>query len=223
MNVKMATQKNEILIKNSSNLSEIFKDDINISILKRTLDNDISNAANFLLKENPHLEFSHVVNKNNSYQVLTKELGSNKNHSILLEDISNLVKMFCNQFGIDSVWLRIDSIDKPMCPRFHVDNVKCRLVTTYAGPGTQWLPNESVDRSKLGHGNQGLPDEKSGLILDKMDIEQLDVGHIALLKGEAWRNNDGFGLVHRSPHVERNYKRLYVTIDFGELHTDIFG
>ena len=52
MNVKMATQKNEILIKNSSNLSEIFKDDINISILKRTLDNDISNAANFLLKEN---------------------------------------------------------------------------------------------------------------------------------------------------------------------------
>ena len=110
-----------------------------------------------------------------------------------------------------------------MCPRFHVDNVKCRLVTTYAGPGTQWLPNESVDRSKLGHGNQGLPDEKSGLILDKMDIEQLDVGHIALLKGEAWRNNDGFGLVHRSPHVERNYKRLYVTIDFGELHTDIFG
>ena len=223
MNVKMATQKNEILIKNSSNLSEIFKDDINISILKRTLDNDISNAANFLLKENPHLEFSHVVNKNNSYQVLTKELGSNKNHSILLEDISNLVKMFCNQFGIDSVWLRIDSIDKPMCPRFHVDNVKCRLVTTYAGPGTQWLPNKSVDRSKLGHGNQGLPDEKSGLILDKMDIEQLDVGHIALLKGEAWRNNDGFGLVHRSPHVEGNYKRLYVTIDFGELHTDIFG
>tara|TARA_B100002052_G_scaffold137096_1_gene125660 strand:- start:11601 stop:12272 length:672 start_codon:yes stop_codon:yes gene_type:complete len=223
MNVKMATQKNEILIKNSSNLSEIFKDDINISILKRTLDNDISNAANFLLKENPHLEFSHVVNKNNSYQVLTKELGSNKNHSILLEDISNLVKMFCNQFGIDSVWLRIDSIDKPMCPRFHVDNVKCRLVTTYAGPGTQWLPNESVDRSKLGHGNQGLPDEKSGLILDKMDIEQLDVGHIALLKGEAWSNNDGFGLVHRSPHVEGNYKRLYVTIDFGELHTDIFG
>ena len=131
--------------------------------------------------------------------------------------------MFCNQFGIDSVWLRIDSIDKPMCPRFHVDNVKCRLVTTYSGPGTQWLPNESVDRSKLGHGNQGLPDEKSGLILDKMDIEQLDVGHIALLKGEAWRNNDGFGLVHRSPHVEGNYKRLYVTIDFGELHTDIFG
>ena len=60
-----------------------------------------------------------------------------KNYSILLEDISNLVKMFCNQFGIDSVWLRIDSIDKPMCPRFHVDNVKCRLVTTYAGPGTQ--------------------------------------------------------------------------------------
>ena len=223
MNVKMAIQKKEIHIKNSSNLSEIFKDDINISILKRTLDNDISNAANSLLKENPHLEFSNVVNKDNSYQVLTQELDSNKNHSILLEDISNLVKMFCNQFGIDSVWLRIDSIDKPMCPRFHVDNVKCRLVTTYSGPGTQWLPNESVDRSKLGHGNQGLPDEKSGLILDKMDIEQLDVGHIALLKGEAWRNNNGFGLVHRSPHVEGNYKRLYVTIDFGELHTDIFG
>ena len=66
-----------------------------------------------------------------------------------------------------------------MCPRFHTDYVKCRLVTTYVGPATQWLPHDLVNRSKLGHGNQGQPDDKSGLFLEDANIEQLNVGHVA--------------------------------------------
>ena len=48
-----------------------------------------------------------------------------------------------------------------MCPRFHADHLKCRLVTTYYGPATQWLPNSLVNRSKLGQGNNGLDDDIS--------------------------------------------------------------
>ena len=109
-----------------------------------------------------------------------------------------------------------------MCPRFHTDYVKCRLVTTYVGPATQWLPHELVNRSKLGHGNQGQPDDKSGLFLENTDIEQLNVGHVALLKGESWAGNKGAGLVHRSPHAKNGYNRLYMTIDFLDTYLNIY-
>ena len=63
------------------------------------------------------------------------------------------------------------------------------------------------------------------IIFKKEDIENLDIGDIGLLKGEAWVNNEGLGLVHRSPHTDTDsdYKRLYVTIDFGDLYRSIFN
>ena len=141
---------------------------------------------------------------------------------IMFKDIESIVKIFCNLFDTKQVWLRLDAIDRPMCPRFHFDNLKCRLVTTYVGPGTQWLPNHLVNRNKLGHGNQGKPDDKSGLFANSNDIEQLETGHVALLKGDTWEGNRGKGLVHRSPHTKDNYKRLYMTIDFLDTYLSIY-
>jgi hypothetical protein len=154
--------------------------------------------------------------------MLVHKFGENENISCLIADISRVVKLFCDLFNVNQVWLRLDAIDSPMCPRFHTDNLKCRLVTTYKGPATQWLPNDLVNRDMLGHGNDGKPDEESGLFLKNTDIEELDVGHVALLKGEGWIGNEGKGLVHRSPHKEGSYNRLYMTIDFIELYLKIF-
>ena len=53
-------------------------------------------------------------------------------------------------------------------------------------------------------------------------IEQLDIGHVALLKGESWDGNNGSGLVHRSPHENKEYSRLYMTIDFLETYINIY-
>ena len=58
--------------------------------------------------------------------------------------------MFCYLFDIKRVGLRLSTLDKAMCPKFHVDRVPCRLVTTYNGPVTQWLPNTKANRNKLG-------------------------------------------------------------------------
>ena len=55
------------------------------------------------------------------------------------------------------------------------------------------------------------------------DIKQLETGHVALLKGESWQGNEGAGIVHRSPHSDSNYRRLYLTIDFVESFINIFG
>ena len=80
-----------------------------------------------------------------------------------------------------------------------------------------------MDRSKLGYGNDGKPDDESGLFSSVDDIKQLETGHVALLKGESWQGNEGSGIVHRSPHSDSNYRRLYLTIDFVESFINIFG
>ena len=193
-----------------------------ISIWKRNLNSNILHASEILLLKNSDLQFSELVNKNFSIDFLVDKIGADKKLIPFYEDIQYLTKLFCELFDIRDACLRIDAIDKPMCPRFHADHLKCRLVTTYYGPGTQWLPNSLVNRNKLGHGNNGLADDISGLFSKKSDIENLDVGDIGLLKGEAWVNNEGLGLVHRSPHINGEYKRLYVTIDFGDLYRRIY-
>ncbi|MGF1817619.1 DUF1826 domain-containing protein, partial [Vibrio splendidus] len=86
---------------------------------------------------------------------------------------------------------------------------------TYHGVATQWLPNESVDRSKLGRGSNGQPDPISGLYSDESDIQKMASGDVALLKGERWSGNENRGLVHRSPVTSSNETRLLLTLDFG--------
>ena len=71
-------------------------------------------------------------------------------------------------------------------------------------------------------GNNGLPDHESGLFSDISSIEQLNTGHVALLKWEGWDENQGAGLVHHSPHVKYRYKRLYMTIDYDDLFFSIY-
>ena len=186
------TQKiknNHSISDNFSKINNIFKRDINISVWKRNLTRKISNAAKILLKENSELQFSELINDYNSIDILVKKIGKNEKLVCFYEDIIYLTKMFCELFNIKDAWLRIDAINKPMCPRFHTDHLKCRLVTTYYGPATQWLPNNLVNRNKLGPGNNGLADNVSGLYSNDSDIKQLDIGDIGLLKGEAWIDN----------------------------------
>ena len=205
-----------------SEMSEIFKVKNNISIWQRDIGNLILESSKNILSSNPNLEFSKIVKPDNVEKTLSENIDSSKESDYLFKDISKVVNIFCDLFSVDSAWLRLDAVYGPMCPRFHVDNVKCRLVTTYVGPATQWLPNDIIDRSKLGHGNEGKSDEISGLYLKESDVNQLAIGHIALLKGESWDGNKGHGLVHRSPEQEGEYKRLYMTIDFTDLYFKIF-
>ena len=52
------------------------------------------------------------------------------------------------------------------------------------------------------------------LISKSDDIQQLEKGDVALLKGESWIGNEEAGLVHRSPELERGTSRLLLTLDF---------
>ena len=76
------------------------------------------------------------------------------------------------------------------------------------------IPHSCVDRTKLGAGSEGKSDDESGLFSQASDIQQLNEGDVALLKGEYWQGNEGAGLVHRSPMVPQDSLRLLLTLDF---------
>ena len=199
---------------NLDTLGDIYQEDTNMAIWKRELDNAIQKAANIIIDTNSSLEISRVVSPNDTYAEIKNALGFSENVSIISKDVANLVGMFCTLFDLKQVGLRLAVLDRAMCPRFHVDRVPCRLLTTYLGVATEWLPHHNADRSRLGIGNQGKPDEESGIMNSDKDIKYLNQGDVALLKGEAWEGNEGSGLIHRSPTLDSNSRRLLLTIDF---------
>ena len=137
-----------------------------------------------------------------SYTTIYRKLGivfSSNNEKDLRTNILKLVEMFCCLFGLKQAGLRLIALDTAMCPNFHVDRVPCRLITTYQGIATEWIPHLAADRSKLDLEKQRQPNEKSVLISCKSDIQQLKKGEVALLKGEAWKGNQGAGLF-TAPH-----------------------
>lgn len=199
----------------TSALSEIYQEEVNIAIWQRKLSSKIMLASNNILQTYPFLEISEVINPKDVIEMLDSKIGTSKDNIYLSSDISDLVNIFCDLFKLDRVGFRLKILDHAMCPRFHVDRVPCRLITTYHGIATEWLPHCKVDRSKLGVASHGKIDEETGIFKTHKDIEQLDVGHVGLLKGESWEKNEGAGLVHRSPKVEDNeQRRLMLTLDF---------
>ncbi len=199
--------------KESLIFTDIYQEDINIVTWQRDLAQSLKDSVSEFLVSNPGFQSTLTVTPQSALSDIQKAFGS-VDQSILVENIAELVDIFCSLFEISHAGLRLSALDRAMCPKFHVDKVPCRLVTTFQGVATQWLPHHAVDRTKLGLGSNGLPDKESGLYQHHDDIQQLSCGDVALLKGEVWYNNENAGLVHRSPALSAGKNRLLLTLDF---------
>lgn len=194
-------------------LSNIYNESINLVVWQRTLENALQQAVQALSQSQSTWAHSEIVALSNIESSLKRAFPDFPGQANLIADITLLLDAFCCLFDVEEVGMRLTLLNRTMCPRFHIDNVPCRLITTYGGPATEWLEHVDVDRSKLGRGNGGLPDHESGLIHPNASIKQLTAGDVALLKGEKWIGNEGFGIVHRSPEVKPGESRLIMTFD----------
>jgi hypothetical protein len=126
-------------------------------------------------------------------------------------DLRFLVRAFAELTSAVRIGLRLVRLSGPMCPRFHTDFVGVRLLTTYCGAGTEWLPAAQVDRRFLGHRSNGQPDDTSGLLRPGAAVQQVPEFAVALLKGDAWPGHGERGVVHRSPSSQR--PRVLLSLD----------
>jgi Protein of unknown function (DUF1826) len=125
----------------------------------------------------------------------------------LRDDIAERAHAYARIIGSGRVRLQLHSVQHQHCPRFHVDSVGVRLITTYAGPATEWLAETDLVRARIGKGSTAeVPARPSA---QPRRLARFDV---ALLKGSAWRGNSHFGVVHRSPPID-GQPRLVLLLD----------
>ncbi|MFM1751215.1 MAG: hypothetical protein RL119_177, partial [Actinomycetota bacterium] len=67
------------------------------------------------------------------------ELPGLPNKNTLCDDVAFLGRLCADLVGCSRLGVRIEVLDRAMCPRFHVDRVGLRLLCTYLGPGTEYL------------------------------------------------------------------------------------
>ena len=109
-------------------------------------------------------------------------------------DVGALTLMYCRIMGTDRARIRLDVTDEAMCPKFHLDNVPARLVCTYRGDGTQYVPEP--------HRN------------DPSRIRNMRTGDAALIRGTKWPSGERSRLLHRSPAMAPGTgPRLLLAID----------
>ncbi|EMR12971.1 hypothetical protein MPL1_07473 [Methylophaga lonarensis MPL] len=197
-------------------MTRIYDAEVNLAVWNRSLARQVVDYAELLCQQSVALQLRSIVEPASTTQHLIDGLPDKTGRLDFVKDVAGLVEMFADLFELERVGIRLSIIDNTMCPRFHTDHLPCRLVTSYAGAATQWLPEATVDRSKLGAGAAGLPDHLSGIYCDPAMIQQLNTGDVALLKGDGWHGNSGYGIVHRSPAINIDEKRLLLTLDFAE-------
>ncbi len=185
-------------------LADIYQPDVTIAIWQRQLSHSITHYAMHLMAVSPTWQTRFVQKPSCVAQQLECELPLSESRPAFIEDVAQVVDMFSCLFELDHVGVRMAVLSRAMCPKFHVDHVPCRLISTYAGAGTEWHPPEHVHRLECG-GVSPRPGTTT---------QCLGFGDVALLKGEAWEGNEGRGLVHRSPSATACTKRLVLTLDF---------
>jgi len=190
-------------------LADIFDDAVTIAIMRRTLGPALRQSIQ--AQCGPHAwQLSWIGSPCEMLeQQLAKQLPAPAQAQALLTDVRLLAEATACLFEVERVAIRLRLLQAAMCPRFHYDNLPVRLVSTYSGPGSEWLPEAALERAGLGPPTPGQPET----VRDASAVQQLAPGDVALLKGSGWIGNEGRGLVHRSPVVSADQKRLLLTID----------
>jgi hypothetical protein len=194
-----------------TSLSSILDDGVNLAVWNRQLPLHIADFASLLLSLNEPLAESLSLEMPDdeaepNLHGLASGFSDLEGYEGFIADVSWLVSAFACLLGARRIGVRLRVLDKAMCPRFHVDNVPVRLITTYAGLGSEWLKEGAMDRRQLGQAAAEPQDDTL--------IHKIDSGEVALLKGEKWHGNEGFGLIHRSPRLDPGERRLILTLDW---------
>jgi hypothetical protein len=192
-------------------LTRILEDGVNMALWQRQLPAHIADFGALLLSlDEPLAESLSLELENEDAQPNLHGLASGfsdlEGYEGFIADVSWLVSAFACLLGAKRIGLRLRVLDKAMCPRFHVDHVPVRLITTYAGVGSQWIREGVMDRRQLGKADAEPRDDSQ--------IQRVTCGEVALLKGEKWHGNEGFGLIHRSPQPAPGERRLILTLDW---------
>lgn len=193
-------------------LSEIVSPEISVSVWQREQNRLISDYFESVFGY-MGLGLRTVFDMDSLMTGLDDALPDGTGKSEAIEDIYLLSDMLTCLFDCQSVGLRLAPLSAAMCPNFHVDKIPVRLVNTYLGEGTEWLPIEALVEEPNSTSTNKTPKALSKGYYDTNHIQQLSAFDVALLKGSAWPEHEHMASVHRSCALAQNEKRILLTLD----------
>ena len=136
---------------------------------------------------------------------ISSDLQKQAFYKVWLDDMASVATLFCKIEKSDSVKVWVGT--NRGCSRYHVDNVPRRLLVTYEGKGTEWLPDDAADRAAY---TKGKPNEL--IVKDPSSKQFIGEWDIAVFKGGVG------GLLHRTPDEALTSPTVFMrldNIDFG--------
>ncbi len=107
--------------------------------------------------------------------------------ALLIDDVTQLAMLYADALRVTHVHLRLESVHDNACKKFHRDCVIARLITTYRGPGTEWVAAENAARAlSLQHDYDG-------------ELLHVPTQSVAMFKG--CLGGGEAGVHHRSPQI----------------------
>lgn len=183
-------------------LTEIFDPSVNMVIWQRQADPAIAAYSQWLATASAETTgipaftaLQAVVEPAELPGLLGQRLPDALGKTEFIADLQLLSQMLTCLMDCSAVGFRLKLLQQAMCPRFHTDHVALRLLVTYFGTGTEWLPE--APSPGLGRSLQ-MP-------------QQLGAAEVALLKGSAWQGNEAGAIWHRSPAAAT--PRLLLSLD----------
>ena len=144
------------------------------------------------------------------FETLEKDLPNssfNTHKGFFIKDILYLGESFFELTKSKKMRIQIEIVKTNMCPLFHVDHIRQRLLCTYMGPGTEWLDHSNVYRDGLGKGCNHK------IVKDFKMVNKARTFETLILKGVMYAGKD-LAVVHRSPPIEKDFKtRVLLKID----------
>ena len=154
-------------------------------------------------KDTAFLDIRNILNKEFSQEIKAELL-----YNQWLEDMADVCKTFCELEKIEAVSFHLGT--QRACRRYHIDNVPKRMLVTYAGKGTEWLPDEAADREAF---LSGEPNEK--IIKDPSALQFINQWDVAVFRGGPE------GVLHRTPDAALNGPSILMKLDHPEFLKNI--
>lgn len=188
-------------------LANIYHDDINLTSWQRPINESVKAYADSYIAKMRDITLKGSPSVLNFSEWIKTKLPNDQFKNDFVSELSDIVEIFSYLFDLSSVDFRLTPLTKRRCPRFHVNEVQCRLITVYSGSGTEWLNQDKTIRTPL------LNPQTPQIELPSAHIYSLQEQEVGLLKGEHWNNREGFGVIHRSPEATADHPRLLLTLD----------
>ena len=140
---------------------------------------------------------------------ITEDLKSSDFYMQWVIDMAGICKIFCETLATKTVGFCLAT--QRACQRYHIDNVPLRLLVTYYGKGTEWVPDSAVNRLAY---DSGMPNDK--ILTNHNARKFLNAWDIAIFRG----GRDG--LLHRTPDAALNTPSILLRLDHEAFWDAVF-